>query len=140
MDPMLPCSDMVSSGSLDFVYVPSRDVAADVAWARDGLDARLIFAIDSAGTRVAMVELAVAPPALLFADHLGHDSAILIYRVDDLDREAATLAERGWDAERSLEIPMGPCRTYRSPGGTRLALYEASRPDVLEHFRGRLDF
>jgi hypothetical protein len=130
----------MSSRSLDFVYLPSRDVASDVAWARDGFGARVIFAIDSAGTRVAMVEPGPTPPALLFADHLGDDSAILIYRALDLDSESATLAERGWVSEASLEIPLGPCRTFRSPGGTRLALYEPTRPDVLEHFRGRLDF
>jgi hypothetical protein len=130
----------MSLRSLDFVYLPSTDVEADVAWARDEFGAQVIFAIDSSGTRVAMVELAAAPPSLLFADHLGQDSGLFVYRVEDLAAETASLADRGWAAEHRLELPMGPCRTFRSPGGTRLALYEEVRPDAVEHFRGRLDF
>jgi hypothetical protein len=140
IDEMLPCRRVSSPWSLDFLYLPSRDVGADLAWARDGLGAHVVFAIDSGGTRVAMVEVRGAPPALLFADHIGQDSGILVYAVDDLGAEAATLAGRGWAPEASLEIPMGPCRTFRSPGGTRLALYQPTRPDVLEHFRDRFDF
>jgi len=40
---------------LDFVYLPSRDVAADVAHYVDGLGAELVFAIERFETRVAMV-------------------------------------------------------------------------------------
>jgi hypothetical protein len=36
---------------LDYLYVPSRDVAADVAYFTDVLGARLIFAIEGAGRR-----------------------------------------------------------------------------------------
>ncbi len=42
---------------LDHVYMPSRDVAVDVAYFTDVLGGRLVVAIDSMGTRVAMVEL-----------------------------------------------------------------------------------
>ena len=42
---------------LDYVYMPSADVAADLAYFSDVLGGRVVFAIDGMGTRVAMVEL-----------------------------------------------------------------------------------
>jgi hypothetical protein len=42
--------------------------------------------------------------------------------------------------ERRVEIPMGPCSSFVLPSGHRIALYEASRPEVLKHFLGRKDF
>jgi hypothetical protein len=130
----------MSDRTLAFVYLPSHDVAADVAWARDGLGARPIFAIDAMGTRVAMVELGEGSPRVLFADHLGDASGLLVYRVGDLAAEAATMADRGWGSEASLELPMGPCRTFRSPGGTRVAFFQEVRPEVIDSFRDRFDF
>jgi hypothetical protein len=100
----------------------------------------VVFAIESAGTRVAMVRLTDTGPALLLAEHLGNDSGLLVYRVADLAVKTDRLRASGWTPEAALEIPPGPCATFRSPGGTRIALYELSRPDVLEHFRGRFDF
>ena len=43
---------------LDFVYLPSDDVAADVERYTAGLGAELVFAIERFGTRVAMVRAA----------------------------------------------------------------------------------
>ena len=42
---------------LDFIYMPSRDVAADVVYFTEVLGAKLTFAVEGMGTRVAMVEL-----------------------------------------------------------------------------------
>ena len=53
--------------ALDFVYMPSRDVAADVRHFTETLGGELVFAIEAFGTRVAMVQLTPAPPALLLA-------------------------------------------------------------------------
>jgi hypothetical protein len=39
-----------------------------------------------------------------------------------------------------VELPLGPCVTFRSPGGQRIGLYELTRPEVDEHFAGRADF
>ena len=50
------------------------------------------------------------------------------------------LKERGWTPGRSLEIPQGPCSSFRSPGGHRIALYQLTRPQVIGHFEGRRDF
>ncbi len=125
---------------LDFVYTPSTDVAADLRSHVDVLGARLIFAIEDSGTRVAMVELAAGPPRILLTDHLEGDRPILVYRVEDLAAARAELGSRGLEPERSLEIPQGPLSSYRTPGGHRFALYQETRPGVLSHFEGRRDF
>jgi hypothetical protein len=124
---------------LDFLYTPSNDVAADAADFTAVLGGRLVFAIEDSGIRVAMIELAGAPRVLL-TDHLDGERPILVYRVADLDAAVAALSDRGWTPERSLEIPHGPCSSFRSPGGHRVALYQLVRPEVARHFEGRRDF
>ena len=101
---------------LDYVYMPSRDVAADVAWFTDVLGGRLLFAIAAMGTRVAMIELTPDPPKLVLAGHLDGDRPVLVYRVDDLDAATATLRDRGWDEGHGLEIPAGPGPVVRRNG------------------------
>ena len=126
--------------SLDFLYTPSRDVAADVVDFTTVLGGRLVFAIEDGGIRVAMVELSSGPPSVLLTDHVEGERPILVYRVADLAVAVAELARRGWTPDRSLEIPPGPCTSFTTPGGHRIALYELVRPGVLEHFEGRRDF
>lgn len=125
---------------LDFLYMPSRDVAADAAYFCDILGGRLVFAIEDGGVRVAMIELTAGPPRVLLTDHLEGERPILVYRVADLATAVDDLAGRGWASERSLEIPHGPCRSFRTPGGQRIALYQLTRPGVAAHFEGRRDF
>jgi hypothetical protein len=124
---------------LDYVYTPSRDVAADVTYFTDVLGARRLFAIDDGGVRVAMLELSEGPRVLL-TDHLDGDAPILVYRVADLQWAADDLTTRGWTGGRALEIPQGPCVSFSTPGGQRIAIYERSRPGVEDHFLGRRDF
>ncbi len=50
--------------------MPSRDPAAEARYFSEALGAKLVFAIEAFGARVAMVELTEDAPALLFADHL----------------------------------------------------------------------
>jgi hypothetical protein len=126
--------------SLDYVYTPSRDVAADVEYMTSVLGATLVFAIDEMGTRVALVELTSGPPAIVLAGHLEGDRPILVHRVADLRAAEVELAGRGWRREHALEIPQGPVVTFAAPGGTRLAIYELRRPGVIESFAGRRDF
>jgi catechol 2,3-dioxygenase-like lactoylglutathione lyase family enzyme len=126
---------------LDYIYMPTTDVAADVAWFTDVLGGRLVFAIEGMGTRVAMVELTEEPPRILLAGHLDGDVPILVYRVDDLDGAMADLEGRGWVRGHTLEIPQGPVCSFTAPGGQRLAIYELSRPGIVEaNFEGRRDF
>ena len=136
---------MTDSGSppfdrLDFLYTPSTDVAGDLAYFTEILGARVVFAIDSMGTRVAAVQLTEGPPLILLTDHLEGERPILLYRVPDLDASLAELEGRGWARERGFEIPHGPCCSFRSPGGHRIALYQLTRPEVAAHFEGRRDF
>jgi hypothetical protein len=126
-------------GSLDFLYTPSDDVAADAAYFVEVLGAELGFAIEDGGVRVAMISFG-AKPAILLTDHLEGDRPIHLFAVDDLAATSHDLAGRGWHSDRSVELPPGPAITFRSPGGLRLAIYQPIRPFVVESFRGRRDF
>ena len=126
--------------SLDYLYTPSRDVAADVRYFTEVLGARLVFAIEAMGTRVAMVELTDGPPRIVLAGHLEGEQPVLVYRVADLDAAVAELEGRGWTPGHRLEIPQGPVRSFAGPGGHRLAIYELTRPGVIETFAGRREF
>lgn len=125
---------------LDFLYMPSRDVANDAAYVDEMLGGHVLFAVESGGTRVAAVDLGTGPPLLLFADHLDGEAPVLVYRVGDLQKELDALEARGWKRESTFEIPHGPCCSFRTPGGHRIAMYQPTRPDATAHFEGRRDF
>jgi hypothetical protein len=125
---------------LDFVYLPSRDVAADLIQFRRRLGAELVFAIEAFGTRVAMVRLEPNPPALLLAEHLEGDQPVLVYRVADLQRAIDELREREVEVAVRFEIPHGPGAELRNPGPQRIALYQLTRPAVGDRLAGRRDF
>ena len=125
---------------LDYIYMPSKDVAADLEYFTRVLGAEVGFAIDGMGARVAMVRLSQDPPHVLLTDHLEDERPILIYRVGSLKAALADLKARGWKKAQTLEIPMGPCCSFKTPGGQRIAAYELTRPQVAEHFLGRRDF
>ena len=88
--------DPIGLEGLDFLYTPSRDVAADMADFVDVLGGRLVFAIDDGGIRVAMIELTDGPPRILLTDHVEGERPILVYRVTDHARAVAGLEQRGW--------------------------------------------
>jgi hypothetical protein len=87
-----------------------------------------------------MIELSADGPRIVLADHLQGDQPILVYRVASLRDTVSELESRGWQSDRALEIPQGPCRVFWTPAGHRLALYERSRPGVEASFEGRRDF
>jgi hypothetical protein len=126
--------------ALDFVYMPSRDVAEDVAHFTERLGAELVFAIERFGTRVAMVRITPDPPALLFAGHLEGDRAVLVHRVADLEDALAELERRGVELGDRFEIPVGTGAELVSPGPHRIAIYERTRPQMIERLTGRRDF
>src|SRR5215207_9090864 len=103
---------------LDFLYTPSRDVATDLVYFTEVLGGRVVFAVEAMGTRVAAVQFTTGPPLVPLAG----------------------LEARGWRRQRSVEIPHGPCCSFRTPGGHRIALYQLTRPEVVAHFNGRRDF
>ncbi|HEX5578857.1 MAG TPA: hypothetical protein VFY43_04245 [Candidatus Limnocylindria bacterium] len=125
---------------LDYLYQSSRDTAADLRYYEEVLGARVVFAIDGMGARVAMLELGEPPPHLLLADHLEGEAPVLVYRVANLDAAMAILRERGWQGGTRLEIPQGPICSFVDSGGHRLAIYQVTRPQVIESFAGRRDF
>ena len=137
-----PSSDVLSPPfiQLDYLYTPSADVAADMKYFVDVLGAEVAFAVEGMGARVAMLRLTEGPPHVLLTDHLEGDSTIFIYRVAAFDSTLRDLKARGWKKAHNLEIPMGPCCSFTTPGGQRVAVYELSRPQVLDHFLGRRDF
>jgi hypothetical protein len=139
-----PGGDRLPFEQLDFLYVPSRDVAGDLAFFSEVLGGRVVFAIDSMGTRVAAVRLTEDPPLVLLTDHLEGERPILVYRVPDLGAALTGLEGRGWRREHTFEIPHGPICSFQGPGegpgGHRVAVYQLTRPEVAEHFEGRRDF
>ena len=126
--------------SLDFLYVPSADVAADTAFFRHVLGAEVVFAVDGMGARVSALRLTEGPPLVLLTDHLEGDHTILVYRVASLRTALDELTAKGWRLEGTFEIPQGPVCSFTTPGGQRVAVYELTRPEVGRHFEGRFDF
>ena len=126
--------------SLDYLYVPARDIESSVRYYTDQLRGELIWKIHACNAWVAAVRLSPTGPLVLLADHLDGDTPILIYRVEQLETSAAGLRLRGWVPENGpFEIPNGPCYTFRDPTGVRLAIYENQRPEVNWEFAGRID-
>src|SRR3954452_21963174 len=107
--------------------MPADDVAAEVEHLTTVAGARLVFAIEAFVTRVAMLQLAEGPPAVLLAGHLDGERPVLVYRVPELEDAAAGLAERGWQEDNRFEFPHGPAAGYTTPGGHRIAIYELTR-------------
>src|SRR5215212_5576765 len=127
-------------GRLEYVYSPSSDVAADVRWFESVLGAEVRFAIEDGGVRVAMLRLGTDGPPILLTDHLPDARPVFLYRVESLKAAAATLREHGFEAARTIELPMGPVTTFAAPGGLRLGIVEITRAFVVEGFVGRRDF
>ncbi len=127
-------------GSLDFVYLPSRDVARDLAHFTDSLGGTVVFAIEAFGTRVAMVHLTQESPAVLLAQHLEGDQPVLVYRVRDLGRAVNELRVRQANVAGRFEIPHGPGVELAMTGPQRIALYELTRPEAADRLAGRRDF
>jgi hypothetical protein len=126
--------------ALDFVYLPSRDVALDLEHFTSQLGAEFVFAIEAFGTRVAMVRMSPEPPSLLLAGHLEGEQPVLVHRVADLAEAVAELEDRSVKIHARFEIPHGPAVELVCPGPQRLALYELTRPDAPERLAKRRDF
>jgi hypothetical protein len=126
--------------SLDFLYMPAADVAAELDHFTSVLGGSVAWAIEAFGARVAMVRLASGSPDVLLADHLEGDRPVLVYRVASLADAVDELRGRGLDPGPELGIPHGPMHSFELPGGHRVAVYELTRPEVPERFAGRRDF
>ena len=125
--------------SLDFVYVPTANVDRAVDDSVGVLGAELVWKVREMGTTVACMRLADTGPAVLLAGHLEGEAPILVYRVADYRFAVARLREAGVTGLRELEIPHGPCASFRLGESQRYAVYELVRPGVDAHFAGRND-
>jgi hypothetical protein len=125
--------------SLDFLYVPAPNIHESIRYYTSVLDGELLWKIHAYGVWVACVKLSNKEPYLLLADHIEKKDLMLIYRVDNLDKAASELRTRGWREDRRLEIPNGPCCTFRDPADNPIVIYENRRPHVMEEFKGRID-
>jgi hypothetical protein len=125
---------------LDFLYTPSDDVARDMVFFTEVLGGHVVFAVEGMGARVAAIAMSDSPPLVLLTDHLEGTGTILVYRVADLDTSLRDMEARGWSRGSSFEIPHGPCCSFTTPGGQRVALYQLTRPGAAHHFDGRRDF
>jgi predicted trehalose synthase len=126
--------------SLDFVYLPSRDAAAELTRYTEEVGASVVFAIEAFGTRVAMITLAERSPPVLLAEHLETDQPVLVFRVADLERSITDLEGRGVQVAMRFGIPHGPAAELVTPGPQRIALYQLTRPEANERLAGRRDF
>jgi hypothetical protein len=86
---------------LDFVYTPSRDVAADLGYFTEVVGGRVVFAVEAMGTRGAAVRLTEGPPLVLLAEHVEGDRPVLVYRVADLGAALVALAGHGWERQQT---------------------------------------
>jgi hypothetical protein len=125
--------------SLDFVYVPTREVDAAATRHVEVLGAELVWKIRAMDTTVAALRVSAAGPQILLSGHLQGERPILVYRVADYRRSVASLRAAGLTEVDELEIPHGPCAAFRLEGGQRYAIYQLTRPEADEHFVGRLD-
>ncbi|MGH9281148.1 MAG: VOC family protein [Acidimicrobiales bacterium] len=125
--------------SLDFVYVPTADVDAATRRYQEVLGADLIWKVRGMGTVVACLRVAEGGPEILLSGHLEGETPVLVYRVADYAATVEALRAGGLTDIVELEIPHGPCASFRAPGGQRYAAYELVRPGAAAHFAGRVD-
>lgn len=126
--------------SLDFLYVPAPDIEASVKYYTQVLGGKLLWKIHAYGVWVACVTLSKAgAPYVLLADHISKNDVMLIYQVDNLENAIKQLKSKGWKEENRIEIPPGPCCTFRDPAGNALVIYENKRPYVMQEFKGKID-
>ena len=125
--------------SLDYVYVPTADVDTTARRYVEAVGARLVWQVRGMGTVVACVRVGDEGPAILLSGHLEGETPVLVYRVESYQRTVAALRAGGIEPITELEIPHGPCASFRAPGGQRYAVYELVRPEAATYFDGRFD-
>ena len=122
------------------MYLPSTDVASELARYEAELGAEVVWTIERFGTRVAMVRLTDRGPALLLAQHLEGDQPVLLYRVADLAAAETELRSRGATVGERFEFPDGDGSEITLPGPQRIAIFERTQPERAASIVGRRDF
>jgi hypothetical protein len=131
---------LVELEELEFVYLPSTDVASELERYVEELGAEVVWAIERFGTRVAQLRLTADGPKLLLAQHLHGEQPVLIYRVPDLDAAEATLVARGASVGERFGFPDGDAVEIDLPGPQRIAVFQRTRPERAASIVGRRDF
>jgi hypothetical protein len=125
--------------SLDFLYIPAPGIEESVRYYTKVLGGELLWKIHAYGVWVACIKLSEDEPSILLANHIDRKDLMLIYRVENLEKTSSELGSCGWKKEKGLEIPTGPCYTFRDPADNLIVIYENRRPNVMEEFKGRID-
>lgn len=125
--------------SLDFVYLPAPDIESSVDYYKNILGGKLSWKIHAYGVWVACIVLSEEEPYILLANHLEKNDIVLIYNVSNLEKTVFQLRSKGWEEEKRLDIPPGPCCTFRDPANNHIAIYEKLRPNIMKEFEGRID-
>ena len=105
----------------------------------EALGAELRWKVRGMDTVVACLTFAGTGPAILLSGHLEGAVPVLVYRVADHRATLTALRAGGVHGIHELEIPHGPCASFRAEGGQRYAFYELVRPEAAAHFDGRFD-
>jgi hypothetical protein len=125
--------------SLDFVYTPTPDVDRAIAQHVEAFGAELEWKVRAMGTVVACLRVSETGPKILLSEHVEGETPILVYRVAEYATAVARLRAAGVTDVRELEIPHGPCASFRTVNEQRFAVYELVRPGAMTHFDGRFD-
>jgi predicted enzyme related to lactoylglutathione lyase len=126
--------------SLDYLYVPAPDIESSVKYYTKVLGGELLWKIHAYGVWVACICLDQnKTPYVLLADHIERKDVMMIYRVESLEETITELKAKGWKEEKRIEIPPGPCCTFRDPAGNALVIYENTRPNIMQEFKGKID-
>lgn len=101
--------------SPDFVYIPAPDIKSSVDYYKNILGGELLWKIHAYEVWVACIVLSEEEPyisCILLANHLEKNDIVLIYNVSNLEKTVFQLRSKGWEEEKRLEIPPGPCCTF----------------------------
>jgi hypothetical protein len=112
------------------VCLPSRDVAADVAFFHEMFGERAASFAEAADGEMAELLTRLSGPRVLMARALTFDGPVLLHPTSDLDSRLAELRTSGFDPTDRMDSPLGPCATFQSPGGQCFGLYQTARPGV----------
>lgn len=120
-------------GELVYLYVGTRDLAADLAFYNEAMGADLVWRFQAFDADVAAVRVG-AGPLVVLADHRPAPSVLPIWRVRSVDVCAEWLHATGWGAVTTrVGVPDGPCLVLRDRSGNELGLLQQDRPDAMAH-------
>ena len=125
--------------SLDFVYVPTADVDATADRYVESMGAELVWKVRGMGTVVACLRVAGGDRRSSSPVTSGARTPFSCGGWPTTPETVADLRAGGVTDIDELEIPHGPCASFRAPGGQRMAVYQLVRPGADAHFTGRMD-